>query len=162
MKAKTMNHDRCPICASEELADGLEAKGEISGSVVITGDGKVWLTVFLDDIAILAGISIFDREDGELSYRLVVEKLESAPGTHGSVSSDVLGVIDEAARMVEFSTEQEAVTELLRLVDALGLDIHAGTRRAVPLAIGCGWRSPKTTKNLIKEAIASQRETGGN
>ncbi|MBC8202746.1 MAG: hypothetical protein H8E91_02850 [Planctomycetes bacterium] len=161
MNIDKTTHEQCPICASKETTSELKPEGEISGSVSVTSEGNVWLTIFLDDIAIFARVHLFERENGELAYRLVVEELERAEGTHGSVSSDALGVLDEKARMAEFSTQDEATLELLRLIDALGLDIQSGSRKAVPVAIGCGWRSPETTKTMIAEAIADQKATEG-
>ncbi len=161
MNSETTTQGQCPICASIEVAGGLEAEGEISGSVAVTGEGKVWLTVFLDDIAIMARVHLFERDNGELTYRLVIEELERAEGSHGSVSSDTLGVLDEKARMAEFSTQDEATLEILRLIDALDLDIQSGSRKTVPIAIGCGWRSPETTKTMIAEAIAAQKASEG-
>ncbi|MDP6542215.1 MAG: hypothetical protein QGF07_05450, partial [Phycisphaerales bacterium] len=161
MNLNARKHDQCPCCQSKENANGTEPEGEISGSVALTGDGKVWLTVFLDDAAVLARINLFDRENGELTYRLVIEKLERATQTHCSVSSDVLNVLDEEARMAEFSCQDEASLELLRLIDVLGIEIQSGTRRAIPIAIGCGWRSPETCKQLIEEAIEAQKDKNG-
>jgi len=161
MNIEKTKHDQCPICASNEVANGVEAEGEISGSVSVTSNGEVWLTIFLDEIAILARIHLFDRDSGELAYRLVVEELKRTEGPHGSVSSNMLGVLDEQARMAEFSSKDEATVEILRLIDVLSIDIQAGSRKAVPIAIGCGWRSPETTKNMIAEAIASQKSSEG-
>ena len=161
MNIKKTNHDQYQVCTSKEIASGLEAEGEISGSVAVTGEGRVWLRVFLDDITVLARIHVFDRESGQSAYRFVVEKLEQADGTHGSISSDMLGIIDENARMSEFSTQDDAVLKCLRLIDALGLEIQAGTRKAVTLAIECGWHSPEMTKTIIAEAIAAQKISEG-
>jgi hypothetical protein len=161
MKIEKTTHDRCPICASAGVSKNEEPEGEISGSVAITSDGTVWLTVFLEDIAILARVLLYDKDNGELAYRLIVEELERAEGTHGSVSSDTFVVLDEKARMAEFSTKDDATLELLQLIDALGLDIQSGTRKAVPIAIGCGWRSPETTKTMVAEAIAVKKTSEG-
>jgi hypothetical protein len=153
---KTIDH-QYPCGVTNENNEGTEPLGEVSGSVAITSDGQVWLTVFLDDIALLARVIVFEKENSELSYRFVIDKIERPNGTHGSVSSDVLSLIDEEARKAEFSSLDEAMLELLHLINALGLELQAGTRKAVQLAIGCGWRTPKTAKNMIEEAIFASK-----
>jgi len=158
MNVKKTRQDQYPCCGSKEFADSSELGGEISGSVSITEEGQVWLTVFLDDIAILASVYVIERDNEELAYRLIIEKLDRAAGTQGSVSADALSLLDKEARMTEFSTREEAVLELLRLMDALGLDVQPRTRKAIPIVIECGWRSPETSKKMIAEAVAAGNE----
>jgi len=158
MNVKKTRQDQYPCSGSKEFADSSELGGEISGSVSITEKGQVWLTVFLDDIAILASVYVIERDDEEFAYRLIIEKLDRAAGTQGSVSADTFSLLDKEARMTEFSTREEAVLEILRLIDALGLDVQSRTLKAIPIVIGCGWRSPETSKNMIAEAVAAGNE----
>lgn len=157
MNVKKPRHDY--LCwDNKEVEDSSELGGEISGSISITEKGQVWLTVFLDDISILASVFVIERDNEELAYRIIIEKLDRAAGTHGSVSADAFSLLDKEARMTEFSTQLEAASELLCLMDALGLDIEPRTRKAIPIVIGCGWRSPETSKKLIAEAVDAGNE----
>lgn len=146
-----------PLNTTPNVHDG-NPEGELTGSVSLTTEGQIWLTLFVDDVAILARVNMIELEDGELCYEVVVEKLERPPGTHGSVSSDVLGLLDEEARSVIFSSKEEAKSKLMLLFDALGVDLLAGTRMAIPHAIEHGWRSPRTCQQFVQKELARNKK----
>ncbi|MDP7008434.1 MAG: hypothetical protein QGI78_02580 [Phycisphaerales bacterium] len=151
MNIQKSNTDSSTLHSNQE---GPRTTGEVSGSVSLTSDGTVWLTVFLDDIALLARVSTMTRTDRALAYQLIIEKLEGPSGIHGGATSGSISLLDEKERMIAFSTKDEATLECLRLIDSIGIELQEETRRSIPVAIRCGWRSPEAAKSMIEEAVA--------
>ncbi|MBT4523599.1 MAG: hypothetical protein HOI88_05450 [Phycisphaerae bacterium] len=137
----------------EDRSLSVNQSGEISGSVSITASGELWLTVFIDELSILAQIEVITNQSEGMRYRFSVSAISSPDGTLSQVSSHVLQPASEENRFTEFSSQNDAANNLIRLFDEMGIAISIESLKSIPYAITCAWKSPEECQQFIEDLI---------
>ena len=139
----------------KQFSDGTLEPGEISGSMSLTSDGDLWLTIFVDSYSILAEIEVVEAEGDSVEYKFsvagIAELVESAESSKTQFHS-------EASPEILFRTPEEASERLVQLIRDIGIELTPESIRSVPFAVKSGWRSPKKCIQFVKKLMDEQEE----
>jgi hypothetical protein len=129
-----------------------QLRGEIAGSVSITSDGEVWLTVFIDEFSVLAQLEVIDilNEEG---FRLSIVALAAQDGEFGAVSEHIMPLTAKEKRVIEFKTQLEAIENINQLFDDLGIPISKESIKSIPYAVSCGWKTPAKCREIVEQIL---------
>ena len=131
--------------------------GEVAGSVSITSEGEVWLTVLIDEFSVLAQLEVIDISNEE-GFRLSIAALSAPEGEFGAVSMHLMPLIAKEKRVIEFKTQSEAIDNINQLFDDLGIPISKETIKSIPYAISCGWRTPAKCKEIVEQILEERNK----
>ena len=137
-------------------SSNLQLIGEIAGSVSVSGLGEVWLTIFIDELSILAQLEVIDSIS-EGQYRLSIVSIAAPAGELGTVSSNLLPLISQEKRSAEFRSKKEATNRIIQLFDDLGIAISPESLKSIPYAVACGWRNPTECQLLVKKILEGKK-----
>jgi len=126
--------------------------GEIAGSVSVTSDGDVWLTTFIDELSILAQIEVIPKES-VCWYRFSISAIAAPAGEFGAVSSQLIPLIAQEKRVIEFKTKKEAIHKIEQLVSEVGIVLSEESAKSIPYAVSCGWRPPSEFNQIVKQLM---------
>jgi hypothetical protein len=139
----------------KKLSDGTLEPGEISGSMSLTTNGDLWLTIFVDSYSILAAIEVVEVEGSSFEYKFSVAGI--AELTESSESSKTQSH-SETPPEILFSTPEEASERLVQLIRGMGIELTPESIRSVPFAVKSGWRSPEKCIQFVKKLIDEHEE----
>jgi len=128
--------------------------GEISGSVSITSSGELWLTIFVDQLSILAKISVVKNIEGTPMYSFAIiaiaeiaSELENKPKqlfSHSDINKN---------KVVTFTCPDEASKRIVEMLKNLKIELSQDALRSLPYAVSCGWKPPQECEILIQSLL---------
>jgi hypothetical protein len=124
--------------------------GEISGSVSVTALGELWLTIFIENLSILAQIEVVDRDNDRLAYKFTVAGIAELVG---SSQQSTFEKKPSSPPEVLFSNPTEATERLVELMKGLGFELTKESLLSAPFAVQNGWRSPEVCKKYIQSIL---------
>jgi len=130
--------------------------GEISGSISLTSNGELWITIYVDTYSILASIDVVQGERDSYEYKFSIQGI--AEFVESSKSSTTQ-LCSEAHQGILFNSPEQASKLLVKLMSELGIELTPESIRSVPFAVESGWRSPEKCKQFIKKHMDEHEES---
>lgn len=127
--------------------------GEISGSTSVTSTGELWITIYIDQLSILAKIEVVEGENKVLRYKFSVTSI-SFPTESDSVKKP--HYVPKDALETHFDSPDQAVKALILMFKKIGIEFTDASIQSIPHAICCGWRSPEECKEFIQRLLEKQ------
>ncbi len=139
---------------SKEDSQPFPEPGEIAGSVSISSSGEIWLTAFVDQYAVLSQIEVVEDDDGVPKYKISVAGIG-----HISVQNEAESIPDFKPEDAVFycAKVEDAVEQLILLVDRIGLGLSKLTLQSIPVAVRCGWKPPIECSSFIQHLLKEHR-----
>ena len=136
--------------------DDSHTPGEISGSVSVSSSGEVWLTTYVERYSILTAIEIRPTEDNSYEYVCSIVGIAELSGTE-----DRLSLSDVPTEELVFVTsrEDDAIEKVTTLVERLGLHLEDISLQAIPHAMHCDWRDPRSSYAFIQKLLEDHEES---
>jgi hypothetical protein len=126
-----------------------QPSGEIAGSVSVTGTGEVWLSILMDELAILAQLEIIEMSQAP-GYKMSIAAVAAPAGEFGEVSPHLKPLMAQEKRVIEFSSEVQATSKIIQMFEDIGIVLSEETMKSIPYAVSCGWRSPAECQQFVK------------
>ena len=126
------------------------SQGEISGSASVTDSGELWLTIYIDQLSILAKIEVVDGKNESSRYKFSVASIDFH---HESPQMNTPDKLPEGPLEAQFETPDEAVSTLVSMFQKNGIVFTDASKQSIPFAVHCGWRSPKECKDFVQQLL---------
>jgi hypothetical protein len=127
-------------------------KGEIAGSVSVTGEGEIWFTILADEILMLAQLEVIEQGN-EKGFRLSINSIAAPAGEFGAVSPQLKPFMAQEMHVMEFYSQEQAVENVVRMLNEVGIVLSNETMASIPYAISYGWRSPEECEQFVRELL---------
>jgi hypothetical protein len=131
-------------------------KGEIAGSISLTGAGEIWLTILADELLILGQLEVIEQEN-VLGYRLSINSITAPAGEFGAVSPQLKPFVAKEMRVIVCNSQEQAVENVMRMCNEVGIVLSNETMASIPYAIACGWRSPEECAQFVREMLKEHK-----
>lgn len=130
--------------------------GEVSGSASVTSSGELWLTVYIDEISILAKIEVVDGNNDSLRYKFTVVSI--AIPTESQLVKES-NEVPKGPLEVQFDSPDDAVSSLFAMFQKIGIEFSNASKQSINHAAHCGWRTPKECKEFIQNQVEKYKTT---